>query len=136
MGHVRLRAVFYSVLNGVCPVQVLYRMKRVVASLGSNVEAARETALFWCPLLSAWTSYVNCQSSVGVAFLCAKVPTRLLQTGARKVLPWLSFCVALRVFVGFWMALFIYLRPQIERDPPAELKHINKRRKRNQQGFP
>lgn len=28
------------------------------------------------------------------------------------------------------------LRPQIERDPPAELKHINKRRKRNQQGFP
>ena len=38
-------------------------------------------------------------------------------------MPWLSFCVALRVFVGFWMALFIYLRPQIERDPPAELKH-------------
>ena len=30
----------------------------------------------------------------------------------------------------------LILRPQIERESPAELKHINKRRKRNQLGFP
>ena len=38
-----------------------------------------------------------------------------------------------------WASLLLIrdsLRPQIERDLPAELKHINKRRKRNQPGFP
>ena len=133
MGHVRLRAVFCYVRNGVSRAAVSAVRTAWQSLPGATLRPLERWDALRVTLLFKWTSYVNCLRFVGVAsryarfrVCCRREPARFCSAAVVLLLA-LCPCVFER---------FFYLRPQIERDPPAELKHINKRRKRNQQGFP
>ena len=127
-GHVRLRAVYFveTVFSLGLPNRIGGRLSHWKATLRPGGRRFRPIAA---------RSDLVCELCVPLVWLSTVQgsPIRLVD-GCRQGLPWPSFRRAGVPRVR--EEAVIFLRPQIERDPPAELKHINKRRKRNQQGFP